>query len=104
MSTTSDSDKVVGTCGLCGRVMIDGKSINKHHLVPKSMGGREVAWIHVVCHGKIHQVFTLQELRDFYHTFERLRDHPAIQKYVRWVKRKDPQFKTRHLKPRGRRR
>ena len=86
----------LGPCPLCGRELIPGKSINKHHLVPKTFGGRDTYWIHVVCHSKIHSVFSNRELLNEYNTFERLQSHPEIQKFIRWIRRKPPEFRTKH--------
>jgi len=100
----SEATDTLGPCPLCGRDMIEGLHVNKHHLMPKSLGGRDAFWIHVVCHNKIHSLFTLRELQHHYHTFERLREHEEIQKFVRWVRKKGPGFKTRHRQARRKRR
>ena len=83
-------------CQLCGRMLVPGPSINKHHLIPKTFGGRETIWLHVTCHTKIHAVFRERELLQEYNTIERIASHPEIQKFVKWVRRKPPEFKTRH--------
>lgn len=88
----------LGPCPLCGRSLIAGSSINKHHVVPKSLGGREAVWIHRVCHAKIHSVFTERELKAHFHTFDRLAGHEEIAKFIRWVRKKAPTFVTRHRK------
>lgn len=85
-----------GPCPLCGRTMIPGPSLEKHHPIPRSLGGREVVLIHRVCHRKIHSLFTHRELQILYHDFDLLRDHPEIQKFVRWIRKKPPEFVTRH--------
>ena len=54
----------LGPCGLCGRPLIAGPSINKHHLTPKTFGGRTAVWIHRVCHTKVHSLFTERELKE----------------------------------------
>lgn len=79
--------------------MLDDSSVNRHHLIPKTFGGQEICHIHVVCHTKIHAVFSERELLEHYHTWERLREHEEIRKFVRWVRRKPPDFKTRHRSP-----
>jgi hypothetical protein len=86
----------IGTCVICGRPLIAGKSINEHHLIPKTYKGTETVVIHVVCHTKIHSVFTEKELYSHYHTAERLRDHPEMEKFIVWVKKKDPEFRDRN--------
>lgn len=82
----------LGPCPLCGREMIAGPSVDAHHLVPKSQGGRETVDMHRVCHRKIHAELTERELRDAYHSVEALRAHPAIADFIRWVARKPPEF------------
>jgi hypothetical protein len=94
----------LGCCPLCDRPMIAGSSINKHHLVPKTFSGRETIWLHRVCHNKIHSVFTERELLKTYHTVAQLRAHPEIDRFVSWLKNKDPEFKTSSARPRSRRR
>lgn len=98
-----------GPCPLCGREMIAGRSLNKHHIVPKTFKGRETFLIHTVCHSKIHSVLTERELLQTYNTFEALRAHPEIQRFVQWLQGKPPEFrsknkKTRRMKNRRRRR
>lgn len=82
----------LGPCPLCGRSMIEGPSLNRHHLVPRTFGGKEAVWMHRICHGKIHSVLTERELYAHYHTIERLLAHEEIDKFVRWVRRKDPEY------------
>ena len=48
--------------------------------------------LHKVCHAKIHSVFTESELARVYNTIEKLLEHPDIQKFVEWVKKKPPEF------------
>ncbi len=94
----------LGPCPLCGRSLLAGSSINKHHVVPKSLGGREAVWLHRVCHAKIHSVFTERQLLQHFHTFERLLTNEEIVKYVKWVRKRDPEFMTRHRTTRAKRR
>lgn len=94
----------LGPCPLCGREMFEGLSVNKHHVMPKCVGGTELHWMHVVCHSKIHATLSIHDLRTWYHTFERLREHPELAKFIRWVRRKPPGFRVRHKKSRSRRR
>lgn len=84
--------------------MIEGPSVNRHHLVPKTFGGTEIVTIHRICHNKIHSVFSERELKAHYHTFERLLEHEQIRKFVTWVRRKPPEFYDRHDPPAERRR
>ncbi|HYD99513.1 MAG TPA: HNH endonuclease signature motif containing protein [Alphaproteobacteria bacterium] len=84
----------LGACPLCGREMIAGPSVEEHHLVPRSEGGRETAALHRVCHRKIHAELDERELAQRYNTAEALRAHPAIAAFIRWVARKPPEFTT----------
>ncbi|MCD5325007.1 MULTISPECIES: HNH endonuclease [Pontibacillus] len=80
------------TCELCGRSPLE---TTEHHLVPRQFGGAEgpTADLCKACHKQIHALFTNAELAGFYNTLERLRDHPDMEKYLKWVKKQDPQKK-----------
>lgn len=76
--------------------MVAGNSVDRHHLVPKTCGGKAAVWMHQVCHRKIHSVLTEKELARSYHTFEALLEVEEIATFVAWVRKKDPEFMTRH--------
>lgn len=99
--------KELGSCPICERLMYDDGSVDKHHFIPKSKGGRETGYIHKVCHSKIHSLFTEKELAVEYKTAEKLREHPEIQKFLKWVSSKSPSFydksKRSRSKPAGKR-
>lgn len=78
-------------CPLCGRV-IPASQKDAHHLVPKSKGGRQTAFLHRICHRQIHALFTHAELVRDYSTIDALLAHPEVQTFVDWVKRKPPDF------------
>ncbi len=89
----------IPTCPICSRTL--GKqNISKHHLIPKSRGGKdsELIEIHNICHQKIHSVFTLKELRDEYNTVEKLVEHEEITKFIKWVSKKAPEFYQRNAR------
>ena len=77
-------------CPLCDRPL--GARIDKHHLKPKTFGGKETILIHKMCHNKIHSVFGERELYTYYHTVERLLKNEHIQTFVTWISKKDPEF------------
>jgi len=91
-------------CVICKRVLGD-VNISKHHLIPKSRGGKksELITIHNICHQKIHSIFTEKELKRNYNTVEKLLAHESIIKFVKWVEKKDPAFyqknHTANVKP-----
>ena len=83
---------MIGFCPICGREMIEGTSVNKHHFYPKCKGGKESEFLHKICHRKIHSVFTETELSKVYNNAESIKEHPEIQKFIKWVSKKDPCF------------
>ncbi|MCB0650614.1 MAG: HNH endonuclease [Saprospiraceae bacterium] len=93
--------KELGSCPICQRLMYDDGSVDKHHFIPKSKGGRETEYIHKVCHSKIHSLFTEKELAAEYKTAEKLREHPEIQKFLKWVSSKGPSFYDRSKRSRS---
>lgn len=89
-------------CPLCGREMVDGPSVNEHHLVPRTFRGRETVKMHRICHNKIHSVFSERELAQYYHTPERLLENEEIRKFVKWVQKKHPAYYDAHHKSKRR--
>jgi hypothetical protein len=81
-------------CPLCGRPL-GSENVDRHHLVPKSLKGREQFPIHKVCHRKIHATFSEKELLRGYHTWEALQGHEDIRSFIEWVAKKPPGFYTR---------
>ena len=86
-------------CPVCGRPIVEGPGADRHHWLPKSRGGSASEAIHVVCHLKLHSVFTTKELASDYGAPEAVRAHPEIAKFIRWVRRKPPEYIDRHEKP-----
>jgi hypothetical protein len=80
-------------CPICLRPL--GSRREKHHLVPRSEGGRETVEVHPICHRKIHSVLTERELATGYATPDALRTHPEIAAFVKWVARRPPDFHRR---------
>lgn len=93
---SSDRLREDAPCPLCGRAMRAGSVVDRHHLVPKSKGGRETVQMHRICHRKLHTVLSEGELARDYATPERLREHPAIAAFIRWIRRRPPEFDDRH--------
>ena len=83
--------KIESTCPLCNR-LLTFKSMNSHHLVPKTFGGKETIDLHRMCHGKLHSVFTEREMKNYYHTIERILENEEIQTFVKWISKKEPDF------------
>lgn len=85
-------EDTAGVCALCNRALAE--PYNRHHLIPISEGGRhtQTLLLHKICHDKIHAVFTEKELKRYYHTMERLHQHEEVSKFIKWVRKKEPQF------------
>lgn len=103
---SKQTSQTLGPCPICGREMIEGPSVDLHHLIPKTYKGTETILIHRICHTKIHSLFTEKELQQHFNTVERLRDNPEMEAFIRWVKSKDPLFRDKNetAKRKGRRR
>ncbi|QIQ85605.1 HNH endonuclease [Erythrobacter sp.] len=78
------------SCWLCGRPF--ETRLQWHHPVPKSKKGRGTVPLHPICHKAIHANFTNAELARIGDDPERVREHPAIAKFVAWVSTKPPDF------------
>lgn len=84
----------IGNCCICDRPMVKGGFVDEHHLIPKAKNGKhtEKITIHRICHSKIHSIWTESELAGYYHTPERIKEHPDIQKFIKWVQKKPDDF------------
>lgn len=89
-------------CPLCGRAIAN--PCNKHHLLPKSKGGKNTPTIllHKICHDKIHAVLTETELKRHYSTIESLQQQEEIAKFIKWVNNKEPEFYDKSVKSKSR--
>jgi hypothetical protein len=77
-------------CPICGRELIN--NVDDHHLIPRTFKGKETISLHRICHQKLHTVFTERELFKYYNTIERILENEDIQKFIKWVARKHPDF------------
>ena len=84
--------------------MIRGKSVDRHHWIPKSCGGKDQALIHRICHRKIHSLWTEKQLRDEFNTPEKIRNHPQMADFLNWVRKRPADYydRTRTAKSKGR--
>ena len=101
-----ENDKdIIGMCPLCDMPLIKGSSVDKHHLIPKSKKGSGVDVCHVICHRKIHSTLSENELFGYWHTWERLRQHQELRKYIKWVRKqlkRNPEYISSHKDTRDR--
>ena len=88
-------------CPLCERP-IPPRLESRHHLIPKLKGGKHgpIAVLHTICHSKIHSLFSEAELARVYPTIEALRQNEEVIKFVRWVRKRPPEFRSKNRSPR----
>jgi hypothetical protein len=84
-------------CPLCERPIPPAQA-DRHHLVPKSKGGRATEYLHRICHRQIHALLSEGELASQFATVDALLQHPEIQAFVAWVKSKPDNFFVRTQK------
>ena len=79
-------------CPICNRELDGSLFVEFHHLIPKTFKGKDGIDVHKICHQKIHSVYSERELQHYYHTVERIMDNDEMQKFVKWVAKKDIDF------------
>jgi hypothetical protein len=87
-------------CELCERAV---DSLTLHHLFPKSQGRRTGLKIHQLptvrlcraCHRQLHALFSNQDLARELDSLEKLKANPAMEKFLSWVKKQDPNKKIK---------
>ena len=82
-------------CPLCERPLVAGPSVDRHHLIPRSQGGKDVVVMHRVCHRKIHSLWTEKQLARDYASVDALRRAPELQAFLKWIAKKPPEFYAR---------
>ncbi len=70
-------------CALCEREV---RHITRHHLIPRSQGGREVVDLCQPCHKTLHSFFSNRTLHAELHTLHALRQQPDIARYLNWIR------------------
>ncbi|MDQ2094124.1 HNH endonuclease [Rhodalgimonas zhirmunskyi] len=84
-------------CPLCGRAIPEGVPQSRHHLIPRLRGGKggETVQLHQICHNEIHATLSETELARDYSTIAALRSHPRLAKFIAWVAKRPPAFKSK---------
>lgn len=85
-------------CALCERQV---SKLSKHHIIPKSKGGKDTVGLCSPCHSTLHAFFTNGTLAAEMNTIEALREQPTIQDYLKWI-RKQPDRRIQVAKRRER--
>lgn len=89
-------------CPICLHEYARGE-LTKHHVVPKSRGGRETVLVCRPCHSQIHAIFSEKELAREYGTIEDLLAAEAFRSWVTWSRRRKPTRRIRVKRSRRRR-
>lgn len=86
----------VPMCPLCDRPIPEGDG-SLHHLIPKLKGGKggPTVLLHQICHKEVHATLTEAELARSYATVEALRAHPRLEKFLNWVRKRPPGFRSK---------
>jgi 5-methylcytosine-specific restriction endonuclease McrA len=98
LAVDASEDTHVALCPLFGRELVAGPSVDVHHLIPRSQGGKQKYVIHRVCHQKIHATYTEQELALVFNKWASLQAADDMQGFLRWVRKKPATFVDRTKK------
>ncbi|WP_073254184.1 HNH endonuclease [Shimia gijangensis] len=92
-------------CPLCERPIPADARQSLHHLIPKLKGGKNgpTVLLHQICHSEIHASLSEAELARSYHTIAALRLHPRLEKFIRWIAKRPPEFHSKTPGPRRKR-
>ena len=85
--------------------MLSPEMVEKHHLDPfnhKANGKSKIIQVCVHCGDQIHQLFSRKELRDHYNTLEKLQESKKVQKWIKWVRKRNPSHVTMKKKKKKR--
>ncbi|MFW6062090.1 MAG: hypothetical protein ACOC93_04705 [Planctomycetota bacterium] len=88
-------------CQLCGR---NAAKLQRHHLIPRTRHNNKknkrnferedvhgrILMLCSPCHKTVHAVLTEKELEYAYNEADRLRQHPEIAKFIKWVRKIPP--------------
>jgi hypothetical protein len=85
-------------CPLCLREI--AMPANLHHLLPLSQGGAgtETVLLHLICHNKIHSLFTEKELAKSFNSIPKLLANEDIRKFINFVGKQPPGYFDRNQK------
>lgn len=91
------SHSEIEICALCGRPIPEHVRQSRHHLIPKLKGGKHgpQVLLHQICHNEIHARITEADLAREYNTPEKLRAHPELERFIKFIRKKDPGFHSR---------
>jgi len=87
-------------CELCKREV---EILTRHHLIPKSKGGKNFGTISVclMCKDQIH-IIPNKDLTIHYNTLENLKKAPELKTYLKWIKKQKKERVTIRTKKKRR--
>lgn len=94
-------EDVPDPCPLCQR---PNYHPTDHHLVPKSLGGKETKTVCRDCHKAVHSLFTNKQLASVYNTAKELFAHEGFRKMIAFLRKQDPRVKQTFVRSRETRR
>lgn len=80
---TITENNLQNTCELCKMKV----QTRKHHLTPRSKGGKETIDCCFTCENYLHKTFTNNELRDTYNSVESILNSEKFQLFLKWRKK-----------------
>lgn len=78
-------------CPICSR-QLGTVNVDEHHLIPKTFKGKQTVRLHKICHRKIHATWSERELLHVFNTIDSILANEEIQKFVKWVAKKPPEY------------
>ncbi|MFT3788221.1 MAG: hypothetical protein QM770_18965 [Tepidisphaeraceae bacterium] len=80
--------------------------LTEHHLVPRERGGLPEHKVPMckACHGHVHATYDNRTLAIAFNTLHAMRRDPAIQKFVRFIRKQDATSSFRSASRRDKRR
>ncbi len=85
----------VPVCPFCRRPAIH---LKRHHLVPRSKGGKgpgSTVGSCLACHRAIHALFSNKELGERFNTVKALMANERFRKQIAWIAKQDPSRKLK---------
>lgn len=74
-------------CSICNR-NTPKEFQEKHHLIPKSKGGKETIDVCVDCGDQLHTMFSLNELKKNLNTLDKIKNHDKMVSYIKFVRKR----------------
>ena len=92
-------------CQLCEREV---PSVSEHHVIPKSLGGKDTIEVCKDCHRQIHALFDNKKLSTELNRTELIINNESFSKYLKWIRNRPygsahKSKRSRETRKRGRR-